>query len=369
MNFGISRRALLSAFPLALAAPNPLGAQGKPLPKKAKPLPRVGEFAREVDPVTENTVVRLTAVSSVSLLPFARNHFVSARERLLLFASDRGGRFAPYAIDLRTGAIRQIVDTANLVPRSLTLDHQEKSAFFLDSDNLFEANLSHGTSRIVKEGVSSFTVAGDGSLYTVSYGKLERKEANENHATAESVLAEGVLEAWPQPGSAGCLFSKPQAADAENRELYYLSGTLPADAVLVASGRVHEPFWDRDAQSVLFLRDVISPNGVVLAEIHGRSIHGGEEYLVSPTSQFASFAPNSDATVFVGASRSRAQPNVILMLRMPHREMTLCEHRATHPAEVSPVFSPDNRRVYFESDHEGKSAIYSVNVELLVESE
>jgi oligogalacturonide lyase len=50
-----------------------------------------------------------------------------------------------------------------------------------------------------------------------------------------------------------------------------------------------------------------------------------------------------------------------------HRELTLCEHRASNPSAVSPVFSPDSRRVYFQSDHEGKSALYSVNVEKLVE--
>ena len=47
--------------------------------------------------------------------------------------------------------------------------------------------------------------------------------------------------------------------------------------------------------------------------------------------------------------------------------MTLCQHHASRPASVSPVFSPDARRVYFQSDEEGKEAIYSVNVELLVE--
>ncbi len=71
--------------------------------------------------------------------------------------------------------------------------------------------------------------------------------------------------------------------------------------------------------------------------------------------------------MFVGASRSKAQPTVILLLRSPQRELTLCEHRASHPVSVSPAFSPDSRRVYFQSDHQGKSALYSVNVELLVE--
>ena len=110
-----------------------------------------------------------------------------------------------------------------------------------------------------------------------------------------------------------------------------------------------------------------APNGTVLSELHGKSIHGGDEKLISATSQFACYSLNSDASVFVGASRSRAQPNIVIMLRFPHREMTLCEHKDSHPAEVTPVFSPDNRRIYFESDREGNSALYSVNVELLVE--
>jgi hypothetical protein len=69
----------------------------------------------------------------------------------------------------------------------------------------------------------------------------------------------------------------------------------------------------------------------------------------------------------VGASRSKAQPNVVLLLRSAKREMTICQHHASHPLTVWPSFSPDSKRVYFQSDEEGKPAIYSVNVEQLVE--
>jgi hypothetical protein len=118
---------------------------------------------------------------------------------------------------------------------------------------------------------------------------------------------------------------------------------------------------------VLFLRDVSNKPGLKLTEIHRVALDGLKESCVAPTSAFASFSPNFDATVFVGASRSKAQPNVILLLRSAKRELTLCQHHATNAAAVTPVFSPDARRVYFQSDQEGTPAIYSVNVELLVE--
>lgn len=355
MNSGISRRAFLVASPLGITA------QIKLAPKKAKPpLPVVGEFARITDPITENVIVRLTALTSSSVLPCERNHFVSARERTLIFSSDRSGRFAPYQIDLRTGNIRRLADPEKLNPKSLCLDRSEKSIHFLDGSSLIEVNLSHGAVHTVGEGYSTFRSSLDGTLFVISSGELRRY-----NKAAFMTLADSALDLWPQPNSNGCLFSRAAATD--EREFCYVSSDGAGKPSMVASGHVREPVWDVDGESILFLRDTITPSGSILTEIHGRSIHGGNEYLVSPTSQFANFSPNSDASVFVGASRSRAQPTIILMLRTPRREMTLCEHRASHPGEVTPVFSPDNRRIYFESDHEGHSAIYSVNVELLVD--
>jgi len=49
------------------------------------------------------------------------------------------------------------------------------------------------------------------------------------------------------------------------------------------------------------------------------------------------------------------------------RELTLCEHHASDPAMVSPVFSPDSQSIFFASDRHGKSAIYRVHVEKFVE--
>jgi hypothetical protein len=340
-----------------------VAAQVKQPFKKGKLLPEVGEFARITDPVTENVIVRLTSLGSMSLLPFARNRFISTRERLLIFSSDRTGHFAPFQIDLHTAAIRQIAATEKLNPRSLCFDRQEKSVRYLDGDSLFEAALAHGSPRRIGDGFTAFSGTSDGTLYLISGRKLVRGEGND--VRNARTLAEDADDAWAQPNAAGCLFSRSTGPD--ERELHYVQGNGSAKPSLVAKGRVRDPFWDVDGESVLYLRDVTASNGTVLAEIHGRTIRTGEEYLVSPTSQFACFAPNSDASVFVGASRSRAQPNIVIMLRSPQREMTLCEHRATHPGDVTPVFSPDNRRIFFESDHEGRSAIYSVNVELLVE--
>jgi len=331
---------------------------------KANPLPAVGEFVRLVDPITETYVVRLTALSSASFLPAARNRFVSVKERYLVFSSDRNGSAAPFQVDLRTGVLRQLATATKLAADSLCLDPKERWLYFLDDGQLrrVEAGrkeMRHQAAEPVASEVRKFSIAPGGEIFVARGATLQRLEHGD-----PVTLATGVGEiCLAQPGAKGCLFSR-EISELE-REFWY-AALGAGKPVLLAKGRIADPFWAPDGQTIVFLRDVATPNAT-LAEIHEVGLDGMHERCVTPTSQFASFAPNFDGSVFVGASRSKAQPTVILLLRSAKRELTLCQHRSSHPASVSPAFSPDARRVYFQSDHEGKSALYSVNVELLVE--
>ena len=341
--------------------PGSLATAGVQVRGKSKPLPRVGEFFRFADPTTEVPVVRLTNPATTSLLPAPTNAFVSVKDRFLVFSSDRTGRVTPFRLDLRTGAVNQIVAAAELVPQSLCLDTQQRSLYYIDGSTLKEVNLSSKKVQMIKEEVSAFSIGNSGSdLVLVRHGRLERLN------DAGKPLAEDVESGClVRPGGAGCFFSR---ASAQSREFWYAPFDTGAGSgpKLLVQGQISDPFWSPDGQSLLFLRDVGTANAVI-SEIREVSPETRVEQKVAATSQFAAFAPNGNGSVFVGASRSKAQPTVILLLRSVQREFTLCEHRASHPASVSPVFSPDSRRVYFQSDHEGKSALYSVNVELLVD--
>jgi oligogalacturonide lyase len=352
----MTRRAMLALLPASLAAQT----RGRSTKPRARPLPSVGEFVRFADPSTETLVVRLTSTGSASLLPAPANRFVSVKERFLMFSSDRSGKFAPFKVDLRSGLFRQIAETSNLLPLSLSLAPHERSLYFIDGGELKEADLIRPKVERLADNVASFSAGpiGDG-VFAVRNGRLQHVNGRDITTLAEDV----VDECLARPGAqAGCLFVRRQGDGM--REFWCAAlGTRP---VLLASGRISDPYWTPQGQSIIFLRDV-SRGDTLFAEIHEVAASGGVESLVTATSQFAAFSPNGDGSVFVGASRSKAQPDVMLLLRSGHSEMTLCEHRSSQPAQVCPVFSPDARRVYFQSDRQGKPAIYSVNVELLVE--
>jgi oligogalacturonide lyase len=133
----------------------------------------------------------------------------------------------------------------------------------------------------------------------------------------------------------------------------------------LANGGIGPSFWSADGKTLLYLNFPEEPGQ--LNTIREYSPETQTDKLVAKTSQYASFAPNRDGTVYVGASRNAASPTILIMLRSVHRELTLCEHRASHPDQVSPMFSPDAQRIYFQSDRHGKPAIYSLHVERLVE--
>jgi oligogalacturonide lyase len=69
----------------------------------------------------------------------------------------------------------------------------------------------------------------------------------------------------------------------------------------------------------------------------------------------------------VGASGSKASPYMLLLVRSVKRELTLCQHRASDPRQVTAFFSPNSQRVVFQSDRDGKMALYSIAVDRLVE--
>jgi oligogalacturonide lyase len=358
---GITRRAMLAGLPgCALAS--------IPSAKKAKPLPRSGEFFRFLDPLTETPVVRLTSIGSNSFLPAPANRFVSVKDRFLVFSSDRAGALAPFQVDLHNGILTQLARCRRLAPDSLCLNRRQNALYFLDEDSLQEVTLANRKSRTLAQGVSSFCEFGHGSgtdaaFAVVRQRRLEMLSGDEDRAP----LAEDVENfCLARPGGQGCLFTR--AANTDEREFWYVPfPARAAKAILLVKGKVTNPLWTPDGQALLFLREVPRSN-FAASEIHAVIPEAPVERCLARTSQFAAFSPNADGSVFVGASRSKAQPTVLLLLAAVQRELTLCEHRASRAAAVSPVFSPDSKRVYFQSDHEGKSALYSVNVEKLVES-
>jgi oligogalacturonide lyase len=356
-----SRRAfLISAF-----AAGRVAAQGR----KAAPLP--SEMVRYSDPATEFPVYRLTDPAHSSFLPGYYQRFLARRGSFMIFASDRTGNAQVFRMDLKSGESRQLTQAEALDPASPTLQPDERSFCYFDGPSLRLLNMVTLREREIYrvpsgwERCAGSTVSEDGGHAV--FGERQQGGSRLRLVSLVRGAAQTVTEvefpladAISRPRRAQVLFRNP------DQELWLVNSDGQQKRKLnLADGLVGPANWAPDGRTVLYLN--LPADKTQLNNIRENTPDQNSDKLVAKTSQFAHFGFNRNTSVFVGASRNGASPNILLLLRITRREFTLCEHRSSQPAAVAPVFSGDSQRVYFQSDRHGKPAIYCVRVEKLVE--
>lgn len=329
------------------------------------------ERLRFADRTTEFLVLRLTDPSHSCSLPARYLRPVSRHGAFLLYCSDRTGSPQGFRMNLRTGQSQQVTLAENLDGSSLALLPDDRGFCYFDGPSLRLVTLSNLREREVyrvpagSTRGSGFSVAPDGSralLVEVRDGMSQLRQIGLPRGGARTLRGSSVPLSNPlaAPRSDAIL-----CREGTNSLSMIRQDGREGRTLAVAPGRTGPAFWSPDGRTVLYLN--FPSESEKRSAIRECDPLANTDQLVSATSQFADFSPNSDASVFAGASASRAAPHVLILLRRTRRELTLCEHGASDPARVEPVFSPDSQQVYFQSDRHGKPAIYCVPVEKLVE--
>ena len=329
------------------------------------------EAVRYSDPATELPVLRLTDPAHASFLPTYSSHGVTRSGGSLVYASDRTGAWQAYRMDLKTGRSLQLTEAADLDPSTLCQLYDERGICYFDGPSLRQTVYSNLRTRdlyTVPEGWKrgqdlSISVDGLYATFVETRDRVCRLQLLPLAKPAATTILESqetITEPVPRPRRAGILYRGGTDAlwlvnydGQQNRRLRTAAGGL---------GPAH---WSSDGRTVLYLSYPAEQRK--LNEIREHAPDSNSDQLVAPTSQFVSFSPNGDASVFAGASSNKASPYVLILLRVTKRELTVCEHRSSDPASVAPLFSPDSQQVYFQSDRHGKPAIYSMGVDRLVE--
>lgn len=377
-----TRRWFLYSLSAAGALAADIGGKGRNFP---------AANTRYADPLTEFPVVRLTDPTHTSILPASYQHPVS-KHNFMLFASDMSGRFEAFRMDLKNGQSRQLTDAENLDPHSLALLPDEHGFCYVDGDRVMESNLSAAHSREVYRLAAGFecgglSIAEDG-LYMAIVEKPADKKPGKWRLQLIHMIKGGAVKLVECEDEIHDPIARPKRASILYRRVSgaQLSGTQPSgvqttgqpgiwlanyDAqhdyrLRTAEGETGPAQWSPDGRTVLYLNFPAEKG--TLNNLRELTPDTNEDKMLAPTSQFVGFGSNADASVFVGASGSKASPHVLLLVRTVKRELTLAEHRASDPKMVGPVFSANSQRVYFGSDQHGKPAIYTMSVEKLVEA-
>ncbi len=358
-----SRRWFLSAVPLGYAA-------AVTNTVRADKLKSIQSTAfRYKDLSTEFQILRLTDPAFTSLLPAHYGRALPRRGNFLLYASDLTGRMEAYRMESKGAVSRQLTEQEGLDPATLTLTPDERGFCCLAAGKLLSVNLSSGKVREVYrvpegfESGSGMSLAEDG-LYAAliekkgSSHRLRLIRMSDGTATTLSEADEELRDPIPRPRRASILYRRGNGwwlVNYDGQQDYRLR---------LAEGEAGPANWSPDGRTVEYLN--YPANTRKLHNIREFTPDTNADAWIADTTQFVAFERNADASVFVGASGSKASPHVLLLVRSVKRELTLCEHRSSDPRLVSPIFSPNSQSVFFGSDQHGKPAIYSIAVEKLV---
>ena len=328
------------------------------------------DSGRYADPLTELDVFRLTKPDYASGMTAYYNRGIARNSGWMLLSCDRTGSPQAFRMDLKTGEMRQWSQTEDLDGLTLTLTPDNRSFCYFAGRTLYIAAVSSLKERelyTIPEGwerSGGMSVGPDGThaAFAERKGEVSRlRMVSLVQGLARTVLDAPVVMADPiaRPMRAQLLYR--QGADALG--MVNMDGTQNRKLKL-APGGIGTPNWSPDGKTVLYLN--FPEDRKQLNNLREFTPDTGTDKLIGKTSQFAAFGSNRDATVFVGASRN-SSPAVLLFLRTGHSERTMCEHKASKPELVCPIFSPDSQRIYFQSDRHGKQAIYDMHVDKLVE--
>lgn len=325
------------------------------------------EGRQYLDPATEFPVELLTNPAYPSHLPYPYARAIGKRGLFFVLASDRGGGMQAYRYELRTGQMKQLTEIRDLHPRSLNILPDDRTFCFLAGKSLWLAPFSSLREREVYRIPEGWEL-GEGlsvSVDGVSCVLVERQ--NQRHrlrlvsiarSTASTLVEadEPIRHPQPRPRRASVLY---QHGDSLHLVNYDGTHNIRLCDINSSPGAAQ---WSPDGRVVFYLS--AKEKLITLRECAPDTM---QDKLIAPTSQFRSFARNADASVFVGAGGSVAAPYILVLVRAVRRELTLCEHKASDPSAVAPIFSPTSQRIYFESDRHGKAAIHSVVLDKFLE--
>jgi len=326
------------------------------------------EWQHYSDPATEFDVLRLTGPAFTSGMTAPHLRQFGRRGEWLLYWSERDGTRQAFQLDLRMGGSKQLTAAASLDPASLSLAPDERSFFFFDGSSLNETVIGGLHTReiykVPDEAVrTGMTVTAEGSVLFAERlnGQSRIIRVTRQHTPPAPVdRPQGAVDLlMARPRHAQLLYRSDAGAWLINNDG---SGKRP---IKLAPGQTGEMLWTPSGRTLTYLH--IPDESTQLVTLREYSPDDDADHEVARTSQFATAAPNGDASVFVGASRSKATAYVLLLLRVTRRELAICEHRASDPRMVSPIFSPDSQSVFFVTDRDGKPALYSIRLEKFVE--
>ena len=363
-----------------------------------------------LDALTERELYRLTDLAVLHHLPGYHHRFISRNNSFLLLAAEHGGARQIHRLDLKRRRLTQLTEGPGVHPYAAHLRSNDRGFYFLQGNDLVQADLSGGGQRRHYTCPEGWALTGDMDISRGErFAALVEMRASHVESTPDlqflreppcririvEIKRQGIQGrnwiaaeerrwlAMPRfrPWRSQVLYARegPWQRVRRRLQLVNLDGTGKT-SVRPTNGDecLGRAYWLADGAR---LRYVHFPDGKGWkASIRSIQPESRQETTEAPCSAFGWLKENVDGSAIVGASRRPSGPNLYVLFPKIRREITLCEHVSSlkpyaiagtdridpFAAAPDPALSADSEWVYFVTDKEGMPALYAMDVSDLV---
>jgi oligogalacturonide lyase len=332
-----------------------------------KPLVIPTEARKFRDPATEFELLRLTDPTvSNCWLPRLPLRSISLRSNSLIYCSDRTGSHQVFRMDLKSGESRQLTQATRLAWQTAALMPDDRSITYFDGADFTVLGKRPKVIYSVPadwQPTATYTLSDDGAQAATVETRSGRFRVRVIGVSRH--FSQTIFEA-DAPVRALRFRPKRQTLVYNHAgELWIVNPDGGGRRKLPIDGEAGDMLWSADGRAVHYLSS--QSEGRRPVQLRECDVDSDEDKLIGSTTQFVTFARNADSSVFAGISGSKAAPYVLLLLRAARRELTVAEHKASDTSRAVVLFAPNSQRIYYHTDREGKSAIYSVELERFIE--
>jgi oligogalacturonide lyase len=325
--------------------------------------PYPAELKLYLDPITEVPIQLLTppGLNSRMLPVVARS--ITRKSDQILIAVEKSNGWQLQWLNLKNGDQKVALDSALLTPESAALLADDRSIIAATT----QGKLVSSSARIKSADLTMELLEGPLPCFDNNSALCIGKSEGQFHLLRWN-FADGQINRMHSSQTTLAHLSTSAKSDsvavAQGNEILTGSAsggalkTLSNSAPNQTSSRILQLLWHSTDTSLLALQTGVE-NRTQLFNFRDGQIWSAR------TSQYSEFGSNRDGSVLVGASGSKASPLILLMLRLTKRELPIAEHKSSVPSR--PQFTPNSQRVIYQTDRLGKSVIFAVEVDRLVE--
>ena len=335
-------------------------------------------------------VIRLTSSKTMDCGLYFYNDGFNLEDSTLIFVSERCGKANLFLMNLRTGSIEQLTDEKKIKARGATYCAKQRMIYYSTDKEIKSYNTATKQIEVLftipDKYYTSASLSSTRDGKYIAFAELKKPSLSTGNKNSGDTNYHSIIYIINTAAKTTDIVTKEDFYishvvinpvdftkiiychegdwDTVKQRMWYInsdgSGKIPLRVEDDAKLRVGHEYWSHDGKQINYQIGKFDKRKYI-GVIKAKDLNHYTEF---PYADDKHTQQNSTGNLFLGDGMPKSPYISIYKKTGSTLEQTqLYKHNSSYSSEVShphPIFSPDNKSIYFTSDSEGNSDIYLV---------